>query len=52
MLELFKFFIDNLVYIIILSIILLVLLVISSMINRDLTDIHDKPIQKIVTIEK
>ena len=55
MLEVLQFLIDNLAYIVIVSIIFLSLLVIFPMLNGNLngnlSDIKDKPIEKIVTIE-
>ena len=51
MLEVLQFLLDNLVYIVIGSILFLSLLVIFSMLNGDISNIKDKPIEKIVTIE-
>lgn len=51
MLELLQFFIENLVYIIIGSIIFLSLMVLISMLDINFSDIKEKQIKKIVTIE-
>ena len=51
MLEVFLFVIDNLLNIMIVSILFLGLLVLFTMLNGDISNIKDKPIEKIVTIE-
>jgi hypothetical protein len=52
MFEIFEFIMDNLVHIIIVSIIFFTSLVVFSMLNGSKSeDIRDKPIEKIVTIE-
>ncbi len=51
MLEVFLFVIDNLLNIMIVSILFLGLLVLFTMLNGNISNIKDKPIEKIVTIE-
>ena len=51
MLKLLQFLLDNLVYIIMGSIVFLSLLVIISMLDIEFSDIKEKQIKKIVTIE-
>ena len=46
-----KFLIDNLLNIMIVSILFLGLLVLFTMLNGNISNIKDKPIEKIVTIE-